>query len=175
MVESNKEKSSFNWEGASKKGEIDAEIRQRIDEIEDDIFKILSTHIIVAKEASIIQEEISKFKPRALLLIDEYPQLKENDIDNKIKGNLENLNKKIELHLIRKAYCEITFDSYPIYKFFEALGSFVDQSFICIGEDAITLSPMDPSRIGLMEIYINNNSYRHFMNDQILINIGDLT
>lgn len=100
--------------------------------------------------------------------------LTKTEVSSMRKSFLKNLKETLDLVVLRKALAQITFSQYPLFRFFEAFSSFVDEAEFEILEDKLKITISDPSRIALMEIAFNSDSFRFFRLGKVGICIDDL-
>lgn len=76
--------------------------------------------------------------------------------------------------MLKKAFAQITFSQFHLFKFFEALDSFVDEIEIEITENEIKIVTSYPSRIGLMEMIFNNKIDQFYRAGKVGVNVENL-
>ncbi len=174
MEETKKDKSDFDWNEIAKKGAQDKRIQKEIGDFEEYCFKYLEKQKITSIAQEVLQPKWDVLEEKAGEIHKNYPDITPKDFKRRILQAFERVKERVGLHLIKKAKCEITFDGFGIYKFFEAVASFIDELQFSVREDALYLHTMDASRIGLMEIKFFNESFKFFKTGKLGINIEDL-
>ncbi|MBD3214811.1 MAG: hypothetical protein GF311_19525 [Candidatus Lokiarchaeota archaeon] len=80
----------------------------------------------------------------------------------------------MNLILIKKAFATIEFDMYALYRFVEAYSHINRESMFKIRKNGIFIEETDPSRIVLISIILNNNSYKFLRDGEVTLNLDDL-
>ncbi len=164
-------KPKYNWGELAEKGNSYDEIRKAL--------TVLETHCIGLTKAEIYSEnntfkkEFKQDLDNRLDQIFEESPLPETDNNSMKKDFLKNLKTTLELIVIKKAYAQITFSQFHLYKFLEALNSFVDEIQIQLNEEGVIIVTTDPSRIGLMEIIFGSKTYQCYRTGKVGINLED--
>ena len=100
--------------------------------------------------------------------------LTKTEVGSMRKSFLKNLKEYLDLIVLRKAFAQISFSQYPLFRFFEALSSFTDEAEFEVLKDKLRITISDPSRIGLMRIAFNSDSFKFFRLGKVGINLDDL-
>ncbi len=168
-------KVNFNWQKLAKKGEIEGDVRKRLEELMiNSINKFVSGEFILKGKIQISSETKNSINTRLNKIFLDYSIFTENEIKEKIKRFYLNLEKDLDLLINKKACCSIEFEGYTIYNFFKSLSSLLDEIEIEIKKDKLYILTMDPLRISTIEIFIANKSFNFYKTEKLGFNLNDL-
>ena len=78
----------------------------------------------------------------------------------------------IKIHF-QKALCEITFSAYPLLKLIEAFSGLIDEAKFRVTGKHIVVNIITPSNICLLQLKLNNESYKFYQEGVIGLNLDD--
>jgi hypothetical protein len=122
MTETN---TKYNWNDLAEKGKNYEEIRTALHALE--LHCVGLTKEEVYSKDSTLRDEFKQDLETKLTIIFEESSLEETEVNSMKKNFLSNLNKKFDLVVLKKAFAQIAFSQYPLFKLFEALNTFVDK------------------------------------------------
>lgn len=165
----------FDWQKLAKKGKIEGDIKVRLEELKiNSINKFISGEFILEGKIQITSEAKDLINTELNEIFLDYFIFTENEIKEKIRQFYLNLEKDLDLLIIKKACCSIEFDGYTIFHFFKALTSLLDEIEIEIKKDKLYILTMDPLRISTIEIIITNKSFKFYNVGKLGFNLNDL-
>ena len=167
-------KDKYNWNKLAEKGNSYEEIRIALDGLKSYCSELDKEEIYDENNGfkdGFKQDLESKF---AQIFEKSSLTLTKTEVGSMRKSFLKNLKEFLDLIVLRKAFAQISFLQYPLFRFFEALSSFVDEAEFVVLKDELRITISDPSRIGLMRIAFNSDSLKFFRLGKVGINLDDL-
>lgn len=162
----------YNWNKLAESGNSYDQIRTELNALELSWFGLQKEQIF--NEENEFTEGFTQEVKSKVDQIFESSTLPKKDITS-IKSKFHaRIKESLKLAVLKKAYAQITFDQYPLYKFFEAFNNFVDEVEINISKDHIKIVISDPSRIAVIKVTFNNDSFRFLREGTLGINIEKL-
>lgn len=167
-------KDKYNWNELAEKGNSYEAIRIALDGLKSYCSELDKGEIY--GEDNEFKNEFKQDLESKFAQIFEKPSLTltKTDIGSMRKSFLKNLKEYLDLIVLRKSFAQISFSQYPLFRFLEALSSFVDEAEFEVLKDGLRITISDPSRIGLMRITFNSDSFKFFRLGKVGINLDDL-
>lgn len=164
-------KTKFNWDKLAEKGDSYDEIRIGFNALEFHCCELQKEEIY--NENNAFKEEFKQDLENKLAQIFESSPLTKKERNSMKKKFINDLEKILDLVVLKKAFAQITFSQFHLFKLFEALDSFVNEIEIEVLKGIIKINTSDPSRIGLIEFIFDNDSFQFFRAGKMGINVKD--
>jgi len=166
------------WDDLSKKGESENKLTIEIEKLMNNFTQRSSSEIFSSsdsKDEILFSDEFTNELHQSLgNLFSKYLDLPPTEIDNKRTKYFEQIYRFLHTIHIKKVACEIKFDAYSLLKLFRALDKIIDEAQFIITPDGIFIEIMDPSRICLIQIILNDPSYKYYGKGKYALNIKNL-
>jgi len=167
-------KDKYNWNKLAEKGNSYEEIRIALDGLKSSCSELEKIEIY-GKDNEFKDEFKQDLESKIAQIFENSSlTLTKTEVSSMRKSFLKNLKDYLDLIVLRKAFAQISFSQYPLFRFFEALSSFVDEAEFEVLKDELKITISDPSRIGLMGIAFNSDSFKFFRLGKVGINLDDL-
>ena len=164
------------WEELSKKGNIQSKISFEIEESIKEYTKRSPSEIFISHNSrSIFSDEFTNELQETIdSIISKYSSFTPKQIKDIHKKYFDQIYTFLHLVHIKKVACEVIFDSYFLLGLFRALDGIISEAQFIITPEGIFIDIMDPSRICLIRIILNNSSYKYYTKGKYALNIEDL-
>jgi hypothetical protein len=167
-------KDKYNWNELAEKGNSYEEIRIALDGFKSYCSELAKGEIY-GKDNEFKDEFKQDLESKIAQIFENSSlTLTKTEVSSMRKSFLKNLKDNLDLIVLRKAFAQISFSQYPLFRFFEALSSFVDEAEFEVLKDELKITISDPSRVGLMGIAFNSDSFKFFRLGKVGINLDDL-
>ncbi|NHJ22497.1 MAG: hypothetical protein EAX91_16240 [Candidatus Lokiarchaeota archaeon] len=162
----------YNWNKLAERGSGYEEVRTKLSALEVNWYGLQKEQVFTEEN-----EFTKRFKQEVKTKVDgifESSALPQKDIASMKRKFHARVQKNLELAVLKKGLAQITFDQYPLYKFFEAFNTFVDEVEFNVSRDQIKVVISDPSRIAVIKVAFSNDSFLFLREGTVSVNIGDL-
>jgi hypothetical protein len=162
----------FNWNKLTEKGDSYEEIRISLNALEFHCRELEKDEIY--NEDNEFNSEFKKGLKNKLAQVFEGTSLTQKEITSLKNKFLKRIKETLDLAVLKKGYAQITFDQFPLHKFFEAFNKFVDEAEFRILKDHIKIVISDPIRIAVIKVTFCNDTYQFLKEGTLGINIKKL-
>ena len=165
------------WEGLAKEGKIQKEISSQVEILTKKYSEAGPNGIVNfdKKPFNFLAEFLTTLNEELDAIFSKYQNINQKDIkEKKNKFKAQILDHLTTVH-IKKITCEIKFDAYSLLKLFRALDKIVSEAQFIISPEGIFIELMDASRICLIQIILNEPTYKYFGKGKFALNIKSLT
>ena len=162
----------YSWNKLAEKGDSYEEIRIGLNAVEFHCCEHSKEEIY--NDDNEFTTEFKKGLKNKLAQVFENTSLTPKEITSMKSKFLKNIKNTLDLAVLKKGYAQITFSQYHLYRFFEALNSFVDEIECNISKDQIKIVISDPSRIAVIKATFSNDTFQFLREGKLGINVEHL-
>ena len=144
----------------AKRGKIDSEITARLSRLQER-YKNHSPDSIFQENTDTFLDSFERELNDSIQdILKEFPELSKKEIRQQALNTFNITRDFLITIYIQEAMYEITFPAYPLLKFIEAFSGLIDEVEFIITEKYVVVNAMDPSRICLLQLKLNDESYK---------------
>lgn len=162
----------FNWNKLAEKGDSYEGIRIGLNAVEFHCCELKRSEIY--NDDNEFTTEFKKDLKNKLAQVFESTSLTQKEITSMKSKFLKNIKNTLDLAVLKKGYVQITFSQYHLFRFFEALNTFVDEIECNISKERIKIVISDPSRIAVIKATFSNDTFQFLREGKLGINVEHL-
>ncbi len=170
MVET--EKDTY-WSNLAERGQQEKDLNKELDALLFSYDEKSSSSIFIDNTNTFQKKFSIDINSKLDTIFAEHTFIKPKEIAQRKKSFLKRLNEKLDLLINKRAFCKISFPSYPIHNFFRIFSSIIDEIELVATKEHIKIAVMDPSRICLFYVVLRSKSYHFLREGKIGINLDD--
>ena len=162
------------WLDMAREGEINDEITIELSRLQDKFIDRTPSTIFQDDTQELTESFESELRQGIQHILCNFHDLSEKDAQLQEENSFKAVKQSLFTIHIQKALSEITFLAFPLYKFMEAFSGLFDEVQFEVTSECITVKVMDPSRICLLRVEFNDESFTFYQEGSVSLNLNDL-